>query len=83
MIEDTGLAGGDGALGGVEADGGAAIVPGLDGGGGAGVVVANAGGGLDGFGEFGEGNPVAAFDFKGAALEIFDRADDDAVFLGV
>ena len=70
-------------MGGVELDGGAVVFEGGEGGGGAGVVVADAGGDFDGVGQILEGDPVAAFDFELVALEIFDRANDDAVFFWV
>ena len=68
---------------GVKLDGGAVVLEGGEGGGGAGVVVADAGGDFDGGGQILEGDPVAALDFELIALEVFDRADNDAVFFWV
>ena len=70
-------------MGFVEMDSGAAIFVRLNSGHGARVIVADAGGDLEGLGYILERNPIAALDRKGVALEVFDRADNNSIFLGV
>ena len=85
LIEDGGLAGGDGALGFVEEGVDGVFVDAAERGHGGGMAVADFGADADGFafGEAGDGDPVEAVGEEIAGEEIFVGAYGDLVRVGV
>src|SRR5712672_3099515 len=85
LIEDGGLAGGDGSLGLVEAGVDGVVVDAAERGHGGGVAVADLGADSYGFafGEAGDGDPVEAVGEEVAGEEIFVGAYGDLVGVGM
>jgi len=85
LIEDGGLAGGDGSLGLVEESMDGVVIDAAEGGHGRGVAMADLGADADGFafGQAGDGDPVEAVGEEIAGEKIFVGADGDPVGVGV
>src|SRR5260370_4945635 len=83
VVENSGLAGGDGALRGVERDARDGNVERLDGGGRGLVLVADFGEGAKRGGRLFARNPIHSFDFADGLPEDIVFADDDAVLLRI
>src|SRR5882724_2205850 len=83
VVEDGGLAGGDGALRGIEGDARGCGVERLDGGGRGLVLVADFGERANRGGRLLAGKPIHAFDFADRLAEDLVFADDDAILLRI